>query len=198
MASDSIKATISAAVEQKENELIEQNMASEKVQTQINEAVAKAKSGKASLESLLTQLDSFKEFYDGINQYTAGVDTAAKGAKDLKDGSAKLNDGAKELSKYAKQLLSGVMKLSNGSATLVDGVKQINGGAKTLSEGMQKFYDEGILKLTNSFNNDIDPIYTRLRATIDVSKEYESFAGKSDSMSGSTKFIYRTDSIEKK
>ena len=198
MASDSIKATISAAVEQKENELIEQNMASEKVQTQINEAVAKAKSGKASLESLLTQLDSFKKFYDGINQYTAGVDTAAKGAKDLKDGSAKLNDGAKELSKYAKQLLSGVMELSNGSATLVDGVKQINGGAKTLSEGMQKFYDEGILKLTNSFNNDINPIYARLRATIDVSKEYESFAGKSDSMSGSTKFIYRTDSIEKK
>ena len=45
--------------------------------------------------------------------------------------------------------------------------------------------------------DDITPVITRLKATLDISRDYQSFGGKSDDMTGSTKFIYRTESIEK-
>ena len=41
-------------------------------------------------------------------------------------------------------------------------------------------------------------IVTRLKATIDVSKNYRNFSGISDDMDGQVKFIYRTEEIKTK
>ena len=40
-------------------------------------------------------------------------------------------------------------------------------------------------------------LMARLKATIDVSKDYKSFAAISDEMDGSERFIYKTDAIDK-
>ena len=45
---------------------------------------------------------------------------------------------------------------------------------------------------------DMKGIVTRLKATIDVSKNYRNFSGISDDMDGQVKFIYRTEEIKTK
>ncbi|MGN0114836.1 MAG: hypothetical protein ACI396_05875 [Acutalibacteraceae bacterium] len=211
MQSDSIKSQISAAIESQKQQLIEQNMQSDEVQSQIAAAVEKAKSGASSIQTLKEQLDSYNKFYQGLYAYTSGVDSAYSGSHQLKNGADKLNSGvsklnggandlsagAKRLQSGAKELLSGVLSLIDGSAKLIDGVKQLDGGANQLSSGMQKYYDEGISAIIDTFNGDIDKLVTRMRATVDVSKDYDSYGGKSDGMTSSTKFIYRTESISK-
>lgn len=211
MQSDSIKSQINAAVDEQKQQLITQNMRSEEVQAQITAAVEKAKAGSSSIQTLKRQLDSYNKFYQGLAAYTSGVDSAHKGAGELKNGANKLNiganklngganelsTGAKRLQSGAKQLLSGVLSLTEGSVKLIDGVKQLNSGAKQLSEGMQKYYDEGISAILDAFNGDIDKFVTRMRATVDLSKDYDSYGGKAEGMTSSTKFIYRTESISK-
>ena len=63
MATDAVKAQISTNVEAQKKQLIEQNMKSEKVTKQINEAVAKAKAGQTTIKNLIAQLDSYNKFY---------------------------------------------------------------------------------------------------------------------------------------
>ena len=58
-------------VEAQKKQLIDQNMKSEKVTKQINEAVAKAKAGQTTIKNLIAQLDSYNEFYTGLTEYTA-------------------------------------------------------------------------------------------------------------------------------
>lgn len=211
MTTDTVKSQINAAVKNQKQQLIEQNMKSNEVQSQINAAVEKAKSGSSSIQTLKKQLDSYNQFYQGLAAYTAGVDSAYNGAGELSSGAGKLKNGADELNSGAnnlsagakrlqsgaKELLSGVLSLSDGSVKLIDGVKQLDGGAKQLSDGMKKYYDEGISAITDAFNDDIDKLVTRMRAAVDISKDYDSYGGKADGMTSSTKFIYRTDSISK-
>ena len=51
-------------------------------------------------------------------------------------------------------------------------------------------------KLVDAVDGDLGSLLTRVKATVDVSKDYRSFSGLSDDMSGQVKFIYRTDAIE--
>ena len=75
------------------------------------------------------------------------------------------------------------------------GVTQLKDGAMQLSEGLQQFNRDGIQKLVNLLQNDVGDLSARVQATIDVSKDYRSFAGISDDAEGQVKFIYRTDEI---
>ncbi len=213
MASDTIKKTISDntnskmndadiknTIAQKTNEqvtiLIEQNMKSEEVQSQINGAVTTAKAGITSIKSLISQLDSYKTFYTGLNQYTAGVASAKDGADTLYQGANQLKDGTAELNAGINELYNGIIKLKDGAPALIDGVTQLRDGAMQLSDGLKEFNEQGIKKLTNIVDDNINSLITRIKATVDVSKSYKSFSGISDDMDGDVKFIYRTDSIE--
>lgn len=75
---------------------------------------------------------------------------------------------------------------------MVSGVTQLKDGAMQLSEGLQQFNRDGIQKLVNLLQNDVGDLSARVQATIDVSKDYRSFAGISDDAEGQVKFIYRT------
>ena len=58
------------------------------------------------------------------------------------------------------------------------------------------YFVSGIIqKLIEAVDGDLAGVVTRLRATIDVSKDYQNFSGLSDGMDGQVKFIYRTESI---
>ena len=197
MATDKVKKTISDNVAAQKTKLIADNMAGTEVQTQINSAVTKAKDGAAQIKSAKESLDSYATFYQGVLAYTAGTDTAAAGSAQLSQGyTENITANVKTLSDKLKEYVAGVDKLNTSAPALKDAVSQITDGAGTLADGTSKFYDEGIKAIIDKID-DITPVITRLKATLDISRDYQSFGGKSDDMTGSTKFIYRTESIEK-
>lgn len=196
MKTKNIQATIDSKTDEQIKLLIEQNMNSKDVQNQITAALKKAKSGAASISALKAQLDSYKEFYDGINEYTAGVSAAASGAKELKNGTDSLAHGTSELSSGAITLHEGIMTLKKGTSSLTSGVTQLRDGAMQLSDGLKALNENGIQKLTDLADENLDTLVARVRATVNASKNYKSFAGIADDTDGKVKFIYRTDSIK--
>lgn len=232
MESETVQALIKQKTDEQIDALIEQNMKSDDVQSAISDAVAKAKAGVKSIQSLKSQLDNYKKFNTGLKTYTGGVDSAKSGSQKLKsgtqqlsDGTGKIKSGAQQLSGGAKEikigsislstgasalkdgtgqlksgaeeLKNGIFTLKNGVPALVDGVTQLKSGSMSLSDGLQQFNDEGISKIVKLMNNDIGKVATRLKAVIDVSKNYKSYSGLTDEMDGEVKFIYKTPDLSK-
>lgn len=193
MASDTIKKTIDDNVEENIKSLINQAMQSEDVQVKLSAA----SQGLAQVSALKGSLDSYNEFYTGLLKYTAGVSGAASGASQIADGASQLKDGTAQLADGTREYYDKFTQFQSGSGVLVDGVGQLKDGAMQLSEGLKQFNEEGIKKLIDAVDGDIGGLAARLKATIDVSKNYKSFAGISDEMDGNVRFIYKTDAIEK-
>lgn len=135
-----------------------------------------------TVKEAVAQLDSYNEFYKGVLAYTAG-------AKQAYDGSTELKNGAKELS-------DGANALKSGSSQLVGGVQQLTDGSKRLADGLKEFNEKGISKLTSLAGDDLGSLVTRIKATVEVSRDYKSFAGIANGTDGDVKFIYRTDEIK--
>ena len=177
-----------------------QNISDQQNKAAIDEAAATAKSEKGkqiinafclnlanqtlepTVKEAVAQLDSYNEFYKGVLAYTAG-------AKQAYDGSTELKNGAKELS-------DGANALKSGSSQLVGGVQQLTDGSKRLADGLKEFNEKGISNLTSRAGDDLDSLVTRIKATVEVSRDYKSFAGIADGTDGDVKFIYRTDEIK--
>ena len=191
MQTEAIQATIQQQTELQVQKAISENMASDAVQSQLK----KASEGAQTLIALKASLDDYNAFYLGLLTYTGGVDDAAAGANALYAGADQLKDGTAQLRAGAAQLYNGVLQLQDGTPALVSGVTQLKDGAMQLSEGLQQFNRDGIQKLVNLLQNDVGDLSARVQATIDVSKDYRSFAGISDDADGQVKFIYRTDEI---
>jgi putative membrane protein len=192
MKTDEVKKTISDNVDAQVEKLISENMASDTVQSQLSAASEGAK----SIISLKASLDSYNAFYKGLQTYTAGVSSAAEGAAQLYTGATTLADGTGDLKDGASDLYDGVGELKDGVDALVDGVQQLKDGASELSDGLSQFNEEGIQKLIDAVDGDVEGLITRFKATIDVSKNYRNFSGISDDMDGQVTFIYRTDEIK--
>lgn len=192
MASESIQATIAQNTETKVQQTISENMASEEVQAQLTAASEGAK----KIISLKTSLDSYNAFYLGLRSYTDGVDSAAAGAVKLNSGAATLKDGTAQLKEGAATLYNGVLTMKDGTPALTEGVTKLRDGSMQLSDGMKQFAEQGIQKLVDFVDGDLEGFGARLKATVDVSKEYNNFSGISEDMEGKVKFIYRTEEIK--
>ena len=192
MAGDGVKEIIASNIEVQVQQAISENMAGEEVQSQL----AAASEGAKSVIALKQSLDTYNVFYLGVQAYTAGVAEAANGAGQLKAGVDELRNGAGKLYSGASELCDGIATMKNGAPALTDGITQLRDGAGKLSDGLQEFNDEGIQKLVDAVDDDLDGLVGRLRATLDASKHYNNFSGINDGMDGQVKFIYRTDSIE--
>ena len=191
MQSDAVGQTIAQQTELQIQKIISEQMASDEVKAQL----AAAADGAKSVIALKSSLDSYNAFYLGLQSYTEGVFDAAAGAGALKDGTDDLKAGTSELSAGASELYDGILTLKNGTPALVDGITRLRDGAMQLSDGLKEFNEEGIQKLVDAVDGDLDGLMTRFRATRDVSLHYKNFAGASEDMDGQVKFIYRTDSI---
>ena len=145
---------------------------------------------------LKASLDSCSQFYQGLQSYTAGVAQAAAGAGSLKAGASQLNGGASQLSGGAAELYSGITTLKNSTPALVDGVKQLRDGSRELADGLDEFNREGIQKLVDAVDGDLEGFVERLKAAADVSRGYQSFSGIDPETEGQVKFIYRTAPVE--
>jgi len=194
MESESVKNTIVENTEAQIQKLISENMKSDAVQSKMKAA----SDGATSIISLKASLDSYNTFYTGLLTYTNGVASAAEGAETVNLGAAELKDGASQLKSGTAELHNGILQLKEGVPALIDGVTQLKEGAMQLSDGLVKFNEEGIQKLADVLSGDLEGITERLRATVDVSKNYNNFSGISDDMDGQVKFIYRTSEIKTK
>lgn len=192
MQSSDIQATISENVEIQVEKAISENMAGEEVQTKLKAASEGAK----SIISLKASLDNYNAFYLGLIAYTNGVSEAANGAKQLDSGAAELKNGTAKLSAGANELYNGILTLKDGAPALVDGISQLKDGSMQLSDGLKQFNEQGVQKLVDAVNGDLKGLTSRLKATADVSKNYQSFSGLSDNMNGEVKFIYKTEEIK--
>ena len=191
MRSEDVQAIIDQNVSQKVASLVAQNMQSEAVQSQL----AAAAEGLKTIRTLKDSLDSYNAFYVGLQTYTGGVSTAADGSAQLLAGSDSLYAGAGELNQGAAALTDGVNTLADSIPALTDGVTQLRDGAKELSDGIREFADQGIRKIADLVDGDVESLVARITATAEVSKNYRIFTAVSDDMDSQVKFLYRTDEV---
>ena len=191
MQSDEIQALIASNTELQVQQAISEAMSSDAVQAQLSAAAEGAK----SVIALKSSLDSYNAFYLGLITYTSGVSSAAAGANELKTGADALKAGTSELSAGAAELLRGIQTMKDSAPALVDGITQLRDGSMELSDGLKQFNEEGIQKLIEAVDGDLEGLSDRIRVTADVAKNYTSFSGISEDMDGDVKFIYKTDSI---
>lgn len=144
-----------------------------------------------------------KKLLAGTQKLQAGVaqlhDNSAPlmaGVTSLKDGGSQLASGVSQLASGANQVADGAGTLAGGTQTLLDGANTLADGNQTLADGMQEYKEEAIDKLTDLFNGDISGVTDRIDAMTNLAKEYKSFAGISDGVSGTTKFIIETEGID--
>lgn len=162
----------------------------------LTDGAAQVDGGAAALQSGAQQLDT------GAADLQAGAAKLDGGAGELKAGADKVSGGAKELQTGAKQLsdgmaklYDGILQLDNGTPALVSGVQQLKDGAMQLNDGLTQFNAEGIQKLSDAVNGDLDTLLARIHATVNAAQNYKTFSGLTDGMDGQVKFIYKTAGI---
>ena len=152
----------------------------------------------------------FAQLGQGVSELAAGTQALADGAAELnknsaplmagvtslKDGGSQLESGVSQLASGANQVADGAGTLAGGTQTLLDGANTLADGNQTLADGMQEYKEEAIDKLTDLFNGDISGVTDRIDAMSNLAREYKSFAGISDGVSGTTKFIIETEGID--
>lgn len=168
MESEELRALIEQKTKQTMAELVEENLQSEEVQSQIRSAAEQASAGAQSIRSLKEQLDSYQSFYQGLLAYTAGV--------------AQARDGAAQL--------------QSSLPALTDGVTRLRDGSMELSDGLRQFREEGIQKLADALGGDLGQLSSRLKAIREVAQNYRSFSGDGTDMPSQVRFIYRMEAIE--
>ncbi len=142
------------------------------------------KDGSAALASGVNQL------YGAVkNQLQPGVSTLYDGANLLSTSVNQLYEGTKPTAKYVNTLLSGTDQLASG-------IGELQTGAETLSSGMKQFNDEAISKVSDFVNGDLTTITERIKATVNLAKDYNIYSDAVEGKSTSVKFIYETDGIE--
>lgn len=168
MESEELRALMGQKTEQTMAELVEENLQSEEVQSQIRSAAEQASAGAQSIRSLKEQLDSYQSFYQGLLAYTAGV--------------AQARDGAAQL--------------QSSLPALTDGVTRLRDGFMELSDGLRQFREEGIQKLADALGGDLGQLSSRLKAIREAAQNYRSFSGDAEDMPSQVRFIYRMEAIE--
>ena len=107
-----------------------------------------------------------------------------------------IKSGASQLNKGADELYNGVKKLKDSTPALIDGIKQLRDGSLQLSDGLKEFNEQGIQKIVDALDGDLNGIVERIRTLKSVSSNYQTFSGIDDDTEGQVKFFFRTDGIE--
>lgn len=137
-----------------------------------------------------------KTIKNGATQLETSGKTLTSGASQLSANSGTLTSGAAQLASGAQQLVSGTATLSSGSTQVKDGIKSLSDGAKELADGTKKFDDEGIKKLSDLVEDDLQDLMDRFDAIRSDDNAYTSFSGKSTGMDGNVKFVIETAAID--
>ena len=142
MASDEVKAAIDENTEAQIQTLIDQNVQSDAVQSQL----ASAKEKAAPLTALKAQLDSYNTFHTGLVAYTQGAASAAEGAQQLSDNMPALQSGIQQLKEGAFSLKAGLTLFN------AQGIDKV---AKLVNEDVEPLLvrARGVLDAAKSYEN---------------------------------------------
>lgn len=151
---------------------------------------AQVAQGAASLSEGINALDA------GLAELNNSTGTLNSGVSQLKDGAGQLSDGANTLIANNEALLNGAGKLKDGTMAIMDGVGTLGNGAHELADGIVQFNEEGIEKILNSYNGDIQPLVERIKAVLDAGEGYQAYTNIADGVNGSVKFVYKTEAIK--
>ena len=166
-----------------------------KLQSGTNQLVGAVDKLPSAIAKLTTGANS-KTLRAGAAKLKASGTQLTAGGKKLTSNSAALVSGVNKLDSASGQLITGGGKLSDGATKLTDGVTKLYDGSVELHDGMVKFDKEGINKLYDTVNDELQGTLDRLKALKKLGDNYKSFSGKSDSMDGNVKFIIKTDEIK--
>ena len=145
---------------------------------------------KALRDGSTTLTQNNDKLISGANQLTKSSETMNKSVAKVNSGMKSLKNGGESLNEATTKLLKGITGLNSASTKLSDGSEELN-------DGMDEFNREGIDKLNNIYNNDLQSVLKRLDAIIDAGKKYNNFSGLDANMKGNVKFIIETNAIEK-
>lgn len=173
-------------------------------QSELVKGVTSLENGAANLEYMLGTGDGStatigsgaQSLAAGTQSLTEGASALEAGAEQLYNNSAPLMAGVTALKDGGSQLAGGVGQLADGAAQVSDGANTLAQGNQQLAEGMSQFKSEGIDKLTETFNGDIQNAIDRIDAMSNIAKNYKSFAGIKDGVSGKTKFVIETEGVD--
>lgn len=157
--------------------------------TALQQGAAQVAAGASELSEGIGALDA------GITKLNESAGTLSSGVGQLKDGAAQLADGSSTLVANNGTLNDGAGQLKDGTNAIADGVNLLSDGAHQLADGIVTFNEEGVEKILNSYNGDMEPLMDRIQAVLDAGAEYQSYTDIADGVNGSVKFIYKTDAI---
>lgn len=133
---------------------------------------------------------------DNVPELMNGIRTLNDGAGALNRNGAALKNGLNSLNAKSGDLKNGASALNDSSAELNDGADRLTEGTKELCEGIVQFDEEGIQKLSNAYHGDVEKLMDRVDKVIDAGENYHTFSGLHEDMTGSVKFIIRTEEMK--
>ena len=126
-----------------------------------------------------------------------------KGAGDLSSGQSSLVSGTNQLGQGIHTAASGGKKLSSATGTLASGGSKLSSGtdalytgADTLNTGLIQFNQDGIKRLVNIMDHDVQNTLDRINDTVKQGDKYQTFTKKAKGTKGSVKFMIETEEIE--
>lgn len=153
-----------------------------------------------------TLITTYQSLYDNVTTAKTGVGQLTVAYKDINEGikttkgsigevlaaTNKISAGAGKLKKGVVDYTEGVSSAREGAQQLSEGTVTLKEGTKELKAGIVKYNKEGIQKIADIVNKDLDKYYNRLKAVQDYAEEYSSYAGCPDGLECSVKFIYKS------
>lgn len=148
-----------------------------------------------------------KTLSEGTGKLKTGANTLNKGMKSLADGTKKMRkelgkaspqvkDGIKTVDSGAGKISAGAKSLAKGTDSLGSGIVTLFDGTKTLKDGVIQLNEEGISKITDIFGDDAKDAIDSIEDILNRGKDYKSFTGINENMTGSVKFIFKTAEIK--
>lgn len=151
----------------------------------------------ATLNMQKSLASSIKELTDGTAQLSAGAKQVSDGTQQAKGGISQLAAGTNQLNAGAQKLNTGVGQYGAGVNQLYSGTTKLSSGAATLDSGMAQFNKEGIHKMADTLNgSQLLTIGKRIKAAADADRIEYLIGGKSASMSGESKIIFKTAEVK--
>ena len=93
-------------------------------------------------------------------------------------------------------LTEGARKLTDATGQLTDGVAKLQDGSGRLQDGIGELDEKGVQKLSQIYHGDVEALMERADAILDAGKGYQTFTKKPQDISGSVKFMIRTEAIK--
>jgi len=145
----------------------------------------------------LLQKDGTLALKNGLAYINSKSSDLTSGLATLSQKTGLFSDNMVNLAGATTKVSAGASELNSKTGTLADGVNALNEGALTLKNGMIQFNDEGISKITEILGTDAKDAVETIKQVVQLGNDYQSFAGKSDDVDGTVKFIYKTEGITK-